>query len=85
MDGLNTLFIGIYCLFGLLVIALSIILVWGFVVLVKTLRQYLDQAQQKQMSGPLKMIGLSGIALLIIAAIFAYSNISSFFGAFPRP
>jgi hypothetical protein len=85
MDGLNNLLIGIHCLFGWLVIILAIILVWGYVALLRTSRQVLDQEQQKQISRPLLISGFSGIVILIIAALFAYQNIASFFGAFPRP
>jgi len=85
MDGMNNLFIGLYCLFGTLVIPLSIILIWGFIVLYKAINSNVEEAQQKQMSNLLKMVGVSGLALLIIATVFAYQNISAFFGAFPRP
>jgi small neutral amino acid transporter SnatA (MarC family) len=85
MDGLNTLFIGIYCLFGLLVLLLALVFIWGYIALYKSMRNNLDQAEQKQMSRVFTVISLSGMALLIVAAVFAYSNINAFTGAFPRP
>ena len=85
MDGLNTLLIGIYCLFGWGVVLLAITFIWGWINLLRMAGRLLDREQQIQLRSPLRVCGLSSIVILIMALLFAYQSITTFFGAFPRP